>query len=462
MGTCPTCYGLRRLSSVTMQTFPTASNLSWKQKKQYGFRAFLLLIVAQLLLSIGLIRDYAISERGVENASASALSSVGLIGERVLEKVEIRANEIVDKNKDQFPDTETAMIIHANNDNSNVNNKWEDSTVLPNWFKGYVGFHREQRLLLNETNWRNQRYLIMRCLDIDDRCGGASDRLQSVPLMLLLANMTGRILFIKWSRPAPLEEFLVPPKGGIDIDWTIPDWLDPQFDFETFPNGTGNITRLVARTRSNKRVITKASNQNYDHGSIFYNWVKAKVELPFDRVYRAMWDVLFTPSAPVAALIDQNYKDLSLVPGEYVATHVRTLYMSDKSSNLVMVHTGINCATELKPGWPIYFASDSSNASRSALTYGRSKNATIVARIADTEPLHLDRGIEFLKRTDSWKNLSSSAFYDVFVDLYLLANSRCVTHGKGGYGKWGSLLSYNSSCSKSHHKAGCQWTEPMK
>jgi hypothetical protein len=324
-----------------------------------------------------------------------------------------------EKENDPFP--ETAMII------DNDNNKLEVSTVLPNWFKGYVGFHREQRLLLNETNWRNQRYMIMRCLDIDDKCGGASDRLQSVPLMLMLANMTGRILFIKWSRPAPLEEFLVPPKGG--IDWTIPDWLDPQLDFKSFPMGTGSNKRTVARTRSSERVVT-FRHQDHDHGSIFYNLVKAEDELPFDRVFREMWDMLFTPSAPVAALIDQNSKDLNLVPGEYVATHVRSLYTSDKSSNRAMVHSGINCATTLKPGWPIYFASDSRNASRSALKYGRSKNATIVARIADTEPLHLDRGIEFLKRgAGGWKNLSSSAFYDVFVDLYLLANSRCVAHG---------------------------------
>jgi hypothetical protein len=45
--------------------------------------------------------------------------------------------------------------------------------------------------------------------------------------------------------------------------------------------------------------------------------------------------------------------------------------------------------------------------------------------------------------------------------LYLLANSRCVTHGIGGYGKWGSLLSYNSSCSKRHHRAQCKFTETV-
>jgi hypothetical protein len=109
--------------------------------------------------------------------------------------------------------------------------------VLPPWFKKYVISHREQRLALNENNWKNQRFLIMRCLDVDIACGGASDRLQSVPAMLMLANMTGRMLFIKWNRPVPLQEFLVPPEGS--LDWTIPDWLDPHLDFRKLPEAEG-------------------------------------------------------------------------------------------------------------------------------------------------------------------------------------------------------------------------------
>jgi hypothetical protein len=108
-----------------------------------------------------------------------------------------------------------------------------NSTVLPSWFKEYSILHRTQRSALNETNSKFQRFLIMRCLDFDEKCGGASDRLQSVPAMLMLANKTGRMLFIKWSRPAPLQEFLVPPTGG--FDWTIPEWLDQLFDFGNFP-----------------------------------------------------------------------------------------------------------------------------------------------------------------------------------------------------------------------------------
>jgi hypothetical protein len=105
------------------------------------------------------------------------------------------------------------------------------------------------------------------------------------------------------------------------------------------------------------------------------------------------------------------------------------MYTGDKSSDAKMIRNGTNCATQLKPGWPIYFASDSSKTNRFALQYRRSKNGTTVARIAVTEPLHLDRGIGFQKNSDGWKNSSASAFYDVLVDLYLLAGSQCVAHG---------------------------------
>jgi hypothetical protein len=335
--------------------------------------------------------------------------------------------------------------------------KWENSTVLPVWFKEYVALHTEQRLALNETNWEDQRYLIMRCLDIDDKCGGASDRLQSVPTMLALANRTRRMLFIKWNRPAPLQEFLVPPEGG--LDWTIPDWLDEHLDFRKLFMATGNHPSNIRQAESSARIVT-FRHQSHDHGAAYYNEQRSDNEPAFRIVFREMWDTLFTPSPPVAALIHQNMNDLNLVSGEYVASHIRSMYTSDTTSNVAMIHNGVNCATQLKPGWPIYFASDSSKTTRIALRYGRSKNGTIVARIAETEPLHLDRGIGFLKRSDGWKNLSSSAFYDVFVDLYLLAGSQCVAHGVGGYGMWGSFLSHNSSCVRSHLKSQCRWAEP--
>jgi hypothetical protein len=335
----------------------------------------------------------------------------------------------------------------------------QNSTVLPLWFKDYVNLHREQRLALNETNWKNQRFLIMRCLDFDDACGGASDRLSSIPAMLLLANRTRRMLFIKWSRPAPLQEFLVPPEGG--LDWTIPDWLDIHLDFRKLPLTSGRDPQSLELAESSAQIMTFRI-LIHDHRFEYYNTRRGnKNELGFHLVYRDMWDTLFTPSPPVAALIHQNMNDLNLVPGEYVATHVRALYRYDESSDTVMIHNAINCATKLKPALPIYFASDSSNAIRIARQYSRMQNSTIVARIADTEPLHLDRGNAFLLASDGWKNLRASDFYDIFVDLYMLAGSQCVTYGVGGYGMWGSFLSHNSSCYNHHHKEVCHWTEQV-
>ena len=83
----------------------------------------------------------------------------------------------------------------------------------------------------------------------------------------------------------------------------------------------------------------------------------------------------------------------------------------------------------------------------------------VVARVADTEPLHLDRGIDFLETSDAWKNAKAASFYDIFVDLYLLAGSQCLAYGVGGYGMWGALLSHNISCSLAHSRASCDWTD---
>ena len=62
------------------------------------------------------------------------------------------------------------------------------------------------------------RFLISRCLT-HDKCGGASDRLQDMPHNIMLANQTNRVLLVRWEKPAKLENFLIPPEGG--IDWTV-------------------------------------------------------------------------------------------------------------------------------------------------------------------------------------------------------------------------------------------------
>lgn len=102
------------------------------------------------------------------------------------------------------------------------------SPQLPQWVKEYVEWHAMQRqrylkaIRNNSTPPDDIRFLISRCL-ANDKCGGASDRLQDMPYNIMLANQTNRVLLIKWEKPARLEHYLIPPEGG--IDWTIPDGM---------------------------------------------------------------------------------------------------------------------------------------------------------------------------------------------------------------------------------------------
>ena len=85
----------------------------------------------------------------------------------------------------------------------------------------------------------------------------------------------------------------------------------------------------------------------------------------------------------------------------------------------------------------------------------------MVARQSDQEPIHLDRGRDFLRKSDDWKGRPASDFYDVFVDLFLLANSRCIAYGIGGFGSWASLLGGIGNCSISHHEVVCSWRDGL-
>lgn len=45
-----------------------------------------------------------------------------------------------------------------------------------------------------------------------------------------------------------------------------------------------------------------------------------------------------------------------------------------------------------------------------------------------------------------------SDYYSTFVDLIVAGSGKCVTYGRGGFGRFASLLSYNASCSFKHVK----------
>ena len=91
---------------------------------------------------------------------------------------------------------------------------------LPQWVEDYFRWHTETRRMYPGselfTNPSAPPLLIRTCLGL---CGGLNDRLGQLPWDLYLANQTGRIFLIRWERPRPLEDFLIPN----EIDWSIPE-----------------------------------------------------------------------------------------------------------------------------------------------------------------------------------------------------------------------------------------------
>lgn len=122
----------------------------------------------------------------------------------------------------------------------------------------------------------------------------------------------------------------------------------------------------------------------------------------------------------------------------------------DKIQSTAM--NAVECASELRPGGPIYFASDSQFAIQSVKRYAQQYKRPVVI-IDNDEPLHLDKA----------NSTTAADYYSVFVDLYLLGMGRCASVGMGGFGRYGLLLSYNASCWNRHsynkQRLDCHWKD---
>jgi hypothetical protein len=340
---------------------------------------------------------------------------------------------------------------------------WEDpSAVLPKWMKDYFRWHKEEhkRLMENPEKWSDShRYLFVACLHNFPKCGGFADRLMSLPFLVKVAAESNRLLFIKWGRPAELEEFLLPPLGG--LDWRMPSWLFPEVEKAGRKATDQDLILEIAPT---KVAVLRVKFQSHDHGLVFYDKNRRLPSEPtFQEVFRGLWNVLFTPVEPIASKIENCLQENGLVPDLYGAVHIRALYNAkERDPELVASVTkhAIDCSST-RNGGPIFFAADTALAVEAAADYGADRNIFVVAArqgLHESDPLHLDKAKD-------WPNRKPAEFYDTFVDFYVLSQSRCVMYGMGGYGKMASFLSFNASCGMQHHNATamtkCEFTKHL-
>ncbi|GKZ01294.1 hypothetical protein MPSEU_001080400 [Mayamaea pseudoterrestris] len=319
--------------------------------------------------------------------------------------------------------------------------------TLPDWLQEYITWNRQERLLLNETNWHEQKYYIQRCLAT---CGGTSDRLRSMVVKVLLAARMKRLLLIQWEKPAKLEAFLVPPASG--IDWTVPEWLAEkllQHSNETTSCRVGKYPSVQFAHDAGCHVMNTMYHFEFSGGAELYNELRDNDDEPdFDAMYRTIWMLLFQPTPPIQRLIHQRLQKLKLRPNQYNAIHIRSQYSEEELAMPNLIENATNCGLSFAGNLPLYIATDSLNATRKALEYAQQYTRHAKAHVTtDHPPLHLSRGETYLSHANEVVyDDSPDVYYSTFVDFYMLASAKCLGVGRGTYGYWANLVSLDPGC----------------
>ena len=383
----------------------------------------------------------------------------------------------------------------------------ESLARLPKWLQDYVVWHTEQR----KKPSRLCKFLIIPCLQ-GSRCGGTSDRLRPLPYWLLLAKLTERVLIIKWDKPHDLHEFLVPPPGGLDwrsfpaIESRVINgrhsrrpnrflthfWADPRGacgDQYKYSMANCTITQVVPRIREavDKQFVTvsftKRHRQIINEGNMLAQQFSYENEMPIISGWESaemigdIFRVMFEPVPALAHQINRTMASLGLREGEYVSSHVRVRYSGVagnapvdrgikrkmdkdggvfrfygdmKSFSMKMSSNAINCGHFLSPGLPVLLLSDSHHVtnfwnSTGTKSVRENANVTVLAVNRPKEPPHIDRD-------DGWPGSKPSDFFSVFEDILMMGGSKCVAHGIGSFGSFGSGLIGNR-CKTSHRQS---------
>ncbi|KAL3940693.1 MAG: hypothetical protein SGBAC_004815 [Bacillariaceae sp.] len=374
---------------------------------------------------------------------------------------------------------------------------------LPRWMISYFQWHSQQLDLIhtnqnNGTNqWRHHRVLLVRCMN-DDRCGGTSDRLKSLPLFLILAAQTNRLLFLHWNRPFELEEFLVPNdqnqrlSGAADEgkqynyfwNWTMPDSLVTILDTELGANGTYNQTTILSKKSQqlvsavqNPSVWLVQGNLQFSGAALYESLAKemlaqdkqvsgtnasaATAVSDFTALYHYFFHATFLPAPAIGRIVNDLFQTLHLRPNNFVVVHIRAKYPGEvfrETGNLTALEEIVDNAiciasnnlisnsTSDSEKMRIYLASDAMPVLQSGM-----RHPNVVSRLSSSlqntegnDPPHLN----FAQKD------KPSAFYSIFVDLIVMSQSRCVSFGAGGFGRFGSLVSHDVSCRQPHTVKG--------
>lgn len=139
---------------------------------------------------------------------------------------------------------------------------------------------------------------------------------QPLPFFLYVASKLQRILLIWWEKPAPLEEFLLPPPDG--LDWRVPSYIldHPEYQEQLHTDRAhiyGSIpvhailnyiepteedphphqTQQLSKVRESNHTFLTMLFQSHGHGSYEYNNLRYQVSAACVIRWAFVLDLLF-------------------------------------------------------------------------------------------------------------------------------------------------------------------------
>ena len=329
-------------------------------------------------------------------------------------------------------------------------NRWETAKWIPEWAKDYFAWHRQSTRHRTRTNWKEYKYLVMTCFE-GQICGNVAHRLRPIAGMIRLAYDTNRVLLIHWDSPDPLEKYLEPPAKGHGMDWRVPDYMLAEVrEAGTKQQQQTNIQQIVNTAADQDRIFVTTRYNDDLFAEPYYNDKLADNEVPVDKVFRDFWNVVFKPTFQLKERITEELEvDNGLKPGQYATVHIeyeqKPQTEDEKKKLRDKVENAMNCMSHLRPGGPFLVAAQNHEIAQEAVDYGEQHNVTIVAaQIAhDTSELPED-------------------LFNSFVEIYFMANTRCVAYGRNGYGQLGYMLGFNHDCRVKYsgeRAEKCEWQD---
>jgi len=352
---------------------------------------------------------------------------------------------------------------------------------IPNWMKEYFRWHRETLSnITHRSDWMEQKILVLQCLD-GDGCGGTADRLRPLPFYLAVAAASNRLFFIRWSKPLPLEDLVEP----FQLNWSMPKALARLVDEEKRTVvKTRNLGLLPDMAQDNDIWTLQTLSQLMDYRQQYELVVSSSLEdasseqpvsKPAD-YFHDLFLALFRSVPCLLNMIDETMQQLNLIPNEYMVAHIRSLYPKHPYAVSGNIHdlepavwNAVDCASYVLAGAPVFVAGDALAVKQIAQEYGRSNRTT--ARVVSDLDLVREAKEDFTVDNAEYKGTTNdgalvanplhldesdekdpSAYYSIFHDLFFMSQSRCVSTGAGGYGRFGAEASFNPSCVVQHTK----------